>query len=279
MSILYEFKVVEANKIKLPIEKIIDYCYDSMEDNFRTTLKEFNMDLSEEPRKIKSERFIHLIKELANKCKIEDDCDILMKSHWYKNEQFEKLHNSVKNNKITDELFHYKILMWNNLFSEILNKEENIVDVAKLKIEVVSIHPDSGFPKYRYNSKMTKNDERRFLIRLLSSIESGCISKNPIEKWFNEKELTSNKEAGLYQEEILWGFLREKRSIKIKPNSKTFWKKHQDKWWNGLEEHFDGPSDNKPYEVVTYEVIIHPAWFKNLNEIINIYESTAHWMS
>lgn len=168
--------------------------------------------------------------------------------------------------------------MWNNLFSEIMGEQENVIDVAKLKLEVVSIHPDAGFPKYRYNAKMTKSDERRFLIRLLSHIKDHSSSDNPIEKWFNERNMTTNEDAGFYEEEILWGFSRDKKSIKIKPGGKAFWKKHEDKWWNYLESSLDEVSDNKPFEVVTYEVILHPAWFKNVDKIIDVYESTAHWM-
>lgn len=61
MSILYNFMVVEVDKIKLPVERIIDYCYDSMSDNFRSNLKSLNVDLTGEPSKIKSERFVHLM--------------------------------------------------------------------------------------------------------------------------------------------------------------------------------------------------------------------------
>lgn len=162
MSILYNFKVVEAEKVRFPIEKIIDYCYDAMGDNFRRDLKSFDANLTEEPSKIKSERFVHLMKELSESCKIKGDYNIFTKSCYFHEDLFENLRCSSKSNEVSQDLFYYSDFMWNNLFSELMGKEEDIVDVVKIKLEVVSIHPDAGFPWYRLNARTTKFDERRF---------------------------------------------------------------------------------------------------------------------
>ncbi|GMQ63834.1 hypothetical protein [Vallitalea maricola] len=279
MSILYHFSVLDAEKNNILAEDIIHYCFDSREDNFRSDLRMFGENLEKEPSKIKGQRFVKLMKEYVKNNNVTTYEQLYEKTSKYIVEDIREIREAYKP-EADISVCIYRGLMWNNLFAEILNKNEDILEVMKLRIEIASIHPDAGFPKYRMNATCTKNDERRFLTRVLSDVYNN-LEKNPIVNWFEKRGGSVNEfkieEGKVDEQRLIWGFERHK-GIKIK-TSKSFWNKTKDCWWSYLENQITELSDNKPYEIVTYDVILHPKWFEETNTVLEgVYESTAHWM-
>ena len=281
MSTLYYSKITQLEVGVKPMEQLVKLAYHSSQDNFRYRLNNSGLDLTNEAAKIRVPRFLELLGEIKATQGIEALKKIPIFPWDQKIETWENLRESYLNG--SDLLHSYASIVGTNLFSTVLGEEDKILPVLMVTVEIISVHPDAGYPRFRRNPATTKEDERKFLLRILAEAIYEIDPENPLVKesekpteWDKNQTSTDYKMAA---SKIIWGFERHK-GLKIKPAStKSFWKKHADQWWSDLSEsYFTEKSDNKPYEWVTYDVMIHPGWEKDLSKVLGKrIESAAHW--
>lgn len=281
MSTLYEFKIKKLEVTSKPISEMVEMTYHAMEDNFRWLLNHSKLDLKKESSKIKIHRFLELIKEVRDTHDKEElkNMDFFQ---WDKTD--ERLSDLRESYTQGGNLFHrYSAIIRNNLFHTVTEELDKVLPVLMVSVEIISIHPDAGYPRYRHNPNVTKSDERQFLLRLLSdAIYPLNRDSLLVKEAWKTTEWDKNREDRDYMMQasnVIWGFQRHK-GLKIKPASvKAFWKRNAHQWWSDLKDDpFDTKSDNKPYELVSYDIMIHPGWEKELTPCLNErYESTAYW--
>lgn len=281
MSTNYYFKIKKLAVVSKPVEQMVDLAYHSMQDNFRSGLKNCGLDLKKEPAKIKAPRLLELLKEIRDTQGI----DALKKVGVFNWERFQedwkKLRESYTN---PTNLFHsYFLLVKNNLFYTAMGEEDKVLPVLMVNVEIISVHPDAGYPRYRMNASYTKGDERKFLLRILRDAIYGTNPESLLVKESNKPTRWDKTQTGtdyrMDASKIIWGFERHK-GLKIKHSSnKSFWKKHAHQWWSDLREsYFYYKSDNHPFEQVTYDIMIHPGWEEELIPSLDKrIDSTAHW--
>lgn len=67
-------------------------------------------------------------------------------------------------------------------------------------LEMVSVHPDAGYPTKRINDRVLLNDKKKLALRLLSDIYPGIDEKKAqdvIYRWFESKEQGSFFDSAL----------------------------------------------------------------------------------
>lgn len=281
MSILYHYKIKNLTVTQKPVNEIVNWSYHAMLDNFRTYLKKTTIDLKKEPAKIRIERFLELLKIVRDTEGVEALYNMATFSREREQESWKKLQESYRTG--IDLLHSYRSLARNNMFHTIMNEEDKVLPVLIMQVEIISVHPDAGFPRYRMNPNVTMSDERRFLLRILSDALYTTHQESLLYKEAHKPTAWDPTQTGtdyrMDAEKIIWGFERHK-GLKIKPSStKAFWKKHQDQWWSVFKEYyFDYKSDNKPFELVKYDIMIHPGWEKEFTSLVDIpIDSTAYW--
>ena len=283
MSTLYQTKIRSLKITSLPIPKLVEMSYHAMEDNFRTGLRGSGLDLSGEPHKIKAPRLMELLQKIKETEGIETLRSLSM-FHWEdRNQAYERLRESYQK---PDNLLHYHFnLVKNNMFYTVLGEPEKVLPVLLVNVEIISVHPDAGFPRYRMNPNCTMSDERKFLLRVLSNTVYEIDKEHPIVKEsykptkFDPSKAETDPDHRMDTRRIIWGFERHK-GLKIKPASnKAFWERNKDRWWSDLKDYyFSEKSSYRPYELVTYDIMVHPGWEKVLSRLVDVrVDSTAYW--
>ena len=281
MSTLYYSKITKLAVELKPIEQLVKLAYHSSQDNFRHRLNNSGLDLGKEAAKIRVPRLLELLEEVKATQGIAALKKLPLFLWGQKNEDWRKLRESYRNS--SDLLHSYFSMVGNNLFYTVLGEEDKILPVLMVTVEIISVHPDAGYPRFRRNPATTKEDERKFLLRILAEAIYEMDTEHPLvkesEKPTEWDPTQADTDYRMAASTIIWGFERHK-GLKIKPaSSKSFWKKNADQWWGDLSESFFAEkSDNKPFELVTYDVMIHPGWEKQLYQVLGKRtESTAHW--
>lgn len=281
MSILYHFKIKSLAVTQKPVEEIVDCSYHSTIDNFRTSLKKTNLDLSNEPAKIRIARFMELLQTVKKTQGVAAFHQMAAFSLEREQQGWEQLQASYRTG--TDLLHSFRTLARNNMFYTIMEEADKVLPVLMAKIEIISVHPDAGYPRYRMNPKITITHERNFLLRTLAD---ALYLTNPASPLYQEARKTTEwdrtqttTDYRMDSAKVIWGFERHK-GLKIKPaTSKAFWKRNEQQWWSAYkDDYFADKSDNKPYELVTYDVMLHPGWEKEFVPLLDQpIESTAYW--
>ncbi|MBX2878181.1 MAG: hypothetical protein KTR30_39035 [Saprospiraceae bacterium] len=281
MSTLYKATIKKLEVSTKPIEYIVDLAYHASQDNFRHRLGNCGLDLSQEPSKIRTARLVELLHEIKVTQGVEALKALSLFNWDQTNEAWTRLSASYQTN--LDLLHAYQSIVRNNLFYQVLGETEKILPVLMIDLEILSVHPDAGYPRYRRNPATTKEDERRFLLRILADSIGDVEPGNPLTRESEKPTQWNNTQTGtdyrMDASKIIWGFERHK-GLKIKPiSSKAFWKRNHDQWWYDLKDsYFEEKSDNKPFELVPYHVMVHPGWEKTLSKVLGKrIESTAYW--
>jgi len=288
---IFKLKVTEQKVRQIDSEELIAYCYliPHMDFSHRDYCKQLSINIKDEPniRKIPHSRFLELLKE--NYEKKETLFDPLIKEN-------EKLFAQLKQNYTSGQVTYLTpphILIWNNILASLNMKGFELYPVAELAIDVVQVEGGIvGFPNHR-GLGICSSIYRRFLIRILMEIQQdGSQPENQtIENWFtnnngdlypdDHKINFGNCELENAEEGIIWGIKEHERFI-IELANDTFWKEHKKTWWaKNLKDRLLVwlGDDDYPLRIARYNVIIHPAWFKEMDKIVKedkIYDSTAY---
>lgn len=177
------------------------------------------------------------------------------------------LHSNLAKEVKADDFYYLEgFYCGNNLLSELLPKYFNKAPLRHITIDVVTVNEDAGFP----NPMIDKD----FCIRLLAEADGGmnsCLYRQFGDSFY-EVNFGGQGES-VYS--IIAGVKRVE-TIDMEVEKQEFWDKYTDKWWYSLKnlDVFRAESSNKPYQVITYEVYIHPSW---LSETLRTepFDSTA----
>ncbi|MCP4521334.1 MAG: hypothetical protein GY827_06540 [Cytophagales bacterium] len=172
------------------------------------------------------------------------------------------LHGNLAEEVKEDDLHNLENYYFgHNLLAELMPSLFKLYPIRKVCIDVVTIHPDAGFPEGDSVLHLLNKD---FCIRLLADAE-GEHSK--LSNWFNSKVAGSFYEynfGGLG--EAVYAMIcgaRRIDTIDLQVQSEDFWETHKDKWWHYLKNHLESDSDYKPYQAVSFEIYLHPSWLGN----------------
>lgn len=176
-------------------------------------------------------------------------------------------------------LFDYETFLFHQLLSERFPDQYTALPVTEVILEVVSIHPDAGFPVKGRNGRGLGNVNKQLALRMLADVNEivdGEIQEGTIFHWFDDKVKGSFYHSDLDGcDKIIWEMEILERII-IKPSSKAFWKKHENVWWK--ETFRDCPkSDHMPYEYRKQRIILPLGWFPEIPFESRIYASVAFW--
>ncbi len=160
----------------------------------------------------------------------------------------------------------------------------------EVEIDLVSVHPDAGFPEAAPGLPNRAFAElwltRRFLLRAL--VEAGRLGASvdgPIERFLARWQIDALCSAADEQfDDVATFIVWHAERIHYTPLGvdDTFWHAHRDAWWAearlhgaSLREALREPSDHQPYAVARYRVRLHPCWTDGLTD--DVFESVAHW--
>lgn len=136
------------------------------------------------------------------------------------------------------------------------------VDALRVKIDLVSIHPDAWFAAH--------DDEwgvRSMALRILTEIENDSIEKSAIYKLFGNdwyEQWFGSKSDGAYLI-IPQSKLTSYIPLEFTNEFKTM---HKDTWWmndfyvKNIFKH-NQPSDNAPYAFTQFDIVTFPFWLPN----------------
>ena len=284
MSILYHTRINRLQAQILPLEQLVAMTYHSSEDNFRHRLREAPLDLSDEPAKIRTPRFVELLQKIRATHGLEAVRGLpFFHATRTPGDDWRALHDSYGGGG--EPLQDYHALVQHNTYQVLTATPERQLPVLLVDLEVVSVHPDAGFPRYSRNPATTKANERRFLLRLLADSLRSVDPEHPLVREADKPTEYNPRQPDpalrMRPGRAVWGFERH-RGTKIKPTSvKAFWKRHADAWWAELRHShhtFAEKSDNQPYECVPYTAVLHPRWEADLRTVLEAEAtSTAYW--
>lgn len=162
-------------------------------------------------------------------------------------------------------------------------------------VEIVTVHPDSGFPaadpSVSWSQSELREDERRFVVRTLLEREEHARPRDdarPMRDSFLARgidpmyrEATERFDA--WSALLLWGVERVEHLPWTFDDD--FWARHVDRWWAqpirvgsrawDLRRDFPEPSDHQPYASARYRLLLHPAYaFADPGAVV---EGAAHW--
>ncbi len=251
-----------------------------MQDDLRKHAKRLGLPLSSEPRtKLRIDR----LAALARKANM----DPMKVATAYSGlvDQLPAFRASYAHPFPMEETFDYRVFVANQLFAAVADDERLSRPALRLSLELVSMHPDAGFPKFRHNAMMTKSNERRFLTRTLATFHGPTDTVRPVARWFETRGGDAialdfgPRHPQPNADHVVWGFERSK-GLKIRPENEAFWRRYADTWWApGLRGVLTENSNNQPYEVVAYEVLLHPGWFEVPSALVDVprFDSAAFW--
>lgn len=163
------------------------------------------------------------------------------------------LHSNLAEGIKSDDFYFLEgYYFGNNFLSELLPKYFHPASLRQIKMDVVTVNEDAGFP----NTILDKD----FCIRLLVDADGGMDSR--LYKHFNNgfyEENFGGKGEDVYS--IVAGAKRI-GIIDMEVENPEFWDNNSHKWWASLKDIdvFQAASNNKPFQVITYLIYIHPSW-------------------
>jgi len=273
MSILYNFRILQSKNKSIPSDDLFELHTDSSRKNLRPELKQLNIDTSQEEKVIRFHRFKEILHE---NIKSEDEIFNAFKNFPVINKNaIMNIENQYSNRG--NELFYCESFIYHKLLSEMFPDKFTSFDITEVILEIISIHPDSEYPKKRMNDRVLQNDRKRFAARLLTDIYPGADEKaknDLIFKFFEERIKGGFYDSDLEDfDKIVWG-IETIENIKIKPTGKAFWKKHENVWWKQCFNDY-AESDNKPYEYNKLRIVLPLGWFPEFANGSEIFDSTA----
>lgn len=276
MSTLYNFKIMSSKNSIIPSDVLYELHTDSSCKNLRFELKRLNIDASQEEKVVRFRRFKEI---LHDKLSNEREFFAAFENVPALNETaIMNLENNYER-KQAQELFHCKTFVYHQLLSELFPSKFTALKVTEVMLEMVSVHPDAGYPTKRINDRVLLNDKKKLALRLLSDIYPGIDEKKAqdvIYRWFESKKQGSFFDSALEDfDKIVWG-IETVESIVIKPTSKAFWKKHENAWWKPIFNNYS-ESDNKPYEFQKLRIVLPLGWFPEFAAESEVFDSAAFW--
>ncbi len=276
MSTLYKFRVISSQNQTIPSAVLYELHTDSSSKNLRSELRRLNIDASQEEKVVRFQRFKEILRD---KLKSEREFFAAFDCFPALNEQaIINVANNYERNQ-AKELFNCTTFVYHQLLAELFPAQFKALNVTEVVLEIVSIHPDAGYPTKRINDRVLLNEKKRFALRLLSDIYSGATEKmahDVIYRWFETKQPDSFYDSDLEDfDKILWG-IETVESITIKPTSQVFWKKYEEAWWGPVFSDYP-ESINKPYEFQKLRIILPLGWFPEFTAESQIFDSTAFW--
>lgn len=164
---------------------------------------------------------------------------------------------------------------------------------AELAVELVSVHPDAGFPAAAAHHANKPYAElwlgRRFLLRVLVELERESArtgrEPGPIERVLLRSDIDPlcSEATDAFDAIASFVLLQIQRTAyaPIVPDD-AFWRGHHEAWWaharvhgRPLREALHTPSDNQPFAMARYRLWLHPRWTGALTR--DVIESVAHW--
>lgn len=275
MSILYQVRVLSSENKVIPSEELYELHTDSSRKNLQFELSRLQMDTWEEEKIIRFQKFKEI---LADNLKSEHDFFKAFACLPDRNKDaIADIEENYELNR-AKRLFSCESFTFHQLLSEIFPGKFTLLPATEVILEVVSVHPDAGYPVKRRNDRVLSNDNKKFALRLLSDIYDVIDRKNNIiYNWFDAEKKGSFYALDLPgYEKILWG-IEMIQSIIIKPSSKAFWKKHENVWWKPIYDDY-GESDNQPYEYRKLRTILPLGWFPEISSETQSFYSVAFWI-
>jgi hypothetical protein len=282
---IFNFKVTYQKNEPIKAAELIECIYESPNRSFMRPWANANGVGSETvPRSLSPVGFVEALHELHR----QKGDPFFQKTIDGKKEAMEQLRKSYEE-KSTDALFHPELLIWNNLFAELGIPGFTALPASRLRISIAQVEGGiEGFPKHN-GLGVKSRFYREFLIRILSDIDmpGWPQEKNPLVEWCRTHRVDMNTgraqvDFGSHEakdEGIIWG-LGEIATITIEPHNEEFWKTHADTWWaQNIKNKLMVGDENYPLKVIDYEILIHPAWFKEeggLAAASKIHDSTAY---
>jgi inorganic pyrophosphatase len=273
-SDLYAFKILSSSNRILESDVLYELHTDSSQKNMRRELKNLTIDTTAEEKVIRFKRFKELLQE--NNILIDDILETFSPYATVNKSTIESIGREYEN-QAGKQLFNCMDFVYHQLFAELNNSKPLMI--TDIEADVVSIHPDAGFPEKKVNQKVLLNDRKCFALRLLADIHDEEYDvkkeKSHIFGWYENSQKDSFYDSPDDFAKIIWGY-DVLDTLKIKPKSKSFMKKNSAQWWSPLFENYD-ESINLPYMLNKIRIVVPLGWFPEFKEESDVFYSTAFW--
>ncbi len=161
------------------------------------------------------------------------------------------------------------------MLAELLPDRFPRLTLAEIALEAATFHPDAGFP----DVDPTHWHERSFCLRLLTEADAVEYSESRIYQHFDRHAPDAwaqwDYSGGLDDAMgIVWRAERI-RTVDLEVDDPAFWEARGGEWWTPrLKGYLTTPSDNLPYQAVTYRIIAPAGWLRPLTDAV--FDSRAY---
>ena len=152
------------------------------------------------------------------------------------------------------------------MFAALAPERFAALELVEVELEAATMHPDAGFPDPDPDWKA-----RSFCLRLLTDADAEYYSNSRLYQHFERHapDAWATWEYGGGLDEamgIVWRAERV-RTLDLDVDEPEFWQRMADEWWTPLlRDYLKTPSDNHPYQAVSYRVVMPAGWLGPLSD-------------